>query len=35
VFFRGEVLWAQKKKREDGFEPLGLDDGLLARAEGK
>jgi tuftelin-interacting protein 11 len=35
VFFRGEVLWAQKKKREEGFEPLGLDDGLLARAEGK
>jgi tuftelin-interacting protein 11 len=35
VFFRGEVLWAQKKKREDGFEPLGLDDGLLMRAEGK
>jgi tuftelin-interacting protein 11 len=35
VFFRGEVLWAQKKKREDGFEPLGLDEGLLMRAEGK
>lgn len=35
VFFRGEVLWAQKKKREDGFEPVGLGEGLVARAEGK
>ncbi|KAH0006305.1 TFP11-domain-containing protein, partial [Aureobasidium melanogenum] len=35
VFFKGDTLWAQKKKREDGFEPLGLDDKLLERAEGK
>lgn len=35
VFFRGDMVWAQKKKRDEGFEPIGLDDGLLARAEGK
>ncbi|KAI4721763.1 TFP11-domain-containing protein [Aureobasidium sp. EXF-10727] len=35
VFFRGDILWAQKKKREDGFAPSGLDDQLLERAEGK
>ncbi|KER00643.1 hypothetical protein AUEXF2481DRAFT_557 [Aureobasidium subglaciale EXF-2481] len=35
VFFRGDMVWSQKRKREDGFEPVGLDDKLLARAEGR
>ncbi|THW85831.1 TFP11-domain-containing protein [Aureobasidium pullulans] len=25
VFFRGDMVWCQKRKREDGFEPVGLD----------
>jgi tuftelin-interacting protein 11 len=35
VFFRGDMVWMQKKKREDGFVPVGLGDELLERAEGR
>ena len=35
VYFRGDLVWCQKRKREEGFEPVGLGEGLLARAEGR
>ncbi|KAL8837798.1 MAG: hypothetical protein Q9176_005432 [Flavoplaca citrina] len=36
VFLRGDVVWVREGKREGAvFRPVGLDDGLLGRAEGK
>ncbi|KAL8730315.1 MAG: hypothetical protein Q9181_004702, partial [Wetmoreana brouardii] len=37
VFLRGDVVWAREagKKETAGFRPLGLDEGLLERAEGR
>lgn len=34
VFLRGDVVWG-RTKGGDGWEPAGLDEGLVARAEGK
>ncbi|KAI9821468.1 MAG: hypothetical protein M1832_003314 [Thelocarpon impressellum] len=35
VFFRGDVVWAQRKGDRSAWEPVGLDEGLVARAEGR
>ncbi|EEH20972.1 hypothetical protein PABG_03203 [Paracoccidioides brasiliensis Pb03] len=35
IYLKGDVVWAQNKKARDVWEPLGLDNGLVARAEGK
>ncbi|KAL1957801.1 hypothetical protein VTO42DRAFT_5519 [Malbranchea cinnamomea] len=35
VYLKGDVVWAQNRKTRDVFEPIGLDSGLIARAEGK
>ncbi|KAL2371766.1 G-patch domain-containing protein [Blastomyces gilchristii SLH14081] len=35
VYLKGDVVWAQNKKARDIWEPLGLDNVLVARAEGK
>lgn len=35
VFLKGDVVWAQRKGDRDTFDITGLDDGLVARAEGK
>lgn len=34
VYFKGDVVWA-KQKRGDAWEPVGLEDRLVARAEGR
>ncbi|KAL8761140.1 MAG: hypothetical protein Q9184_002715 [Pyrenodesmia sp. 2 TL-2023] len=34
VFLRGDVVWAREGKK-GGFRPVGLDEGLLERAEGR
>lgn len=35
VFLKGDVVWAQNKKDKTKWEPIGLEDSLIARAEGK
>jgi tuftelin-interacting protein 11 len=35
VYMKGDVLYAQKKKEKSVWEPVGLEDGLVRRAEGK
>ena len=35
VYFKGDVLWAHSKKDKDLWEPIGLGDDLVDRAEGK
>ncbi|KAF3037805.1 hypothetical protein E8E12_005751 [Didymella heteroderae] len=35
AYFKGDVLWVQNKKNKALWEPTGLDEGLIAKAEGK
>ncbi|CRG84797.1 hypothetical protein PISL3812_01992 [Talaromyces islandicus] len=35
VFLQGDVVWAQNRKARDTWEPMGLEDRLVDRAEGK
>lgn len=35
VFLRGDVVWARGKGEGKGFAPVGLDEGLVGRAEGR
>jgi tuftelin-interacting protein 11 len=35
VFLQGDVVWAQNRKARDLWEPMGLEDRLVQRAEGK
>lgn len=35
VYFKGDVVWAQRKGDRSVFEPIGLGEPLLARAEGR
>jgi tuftelin-interacting protein 11 len=35
AYFKGDVLWVQNKKDKGVWEPTGLDEGLIAKAEGK
>ncbi|KAF2849937.1 TFP11-domain-containing protein [Plenodomus tracheiphilus IPT5] len=35
AYLRGDVLWVQNKKDKSVWEPTGLDEGLVAKAEGK
>ncbi|KAF2628625.1 TFP11-domain-containing protein [Macroventuria anomochaeta] len=35
AYFKGDVLWVQNKKNKALWEPTGLDQGLIAKAEGK
>jgi len=35
VFMQGDVVWAQNRKARDIWEPMGLEDKLVERAEGK
>lgn len=35
VFLQGDVVWAQNKKVKDVWEPMGLENRLVERAEGK
>lgn len=35
VFIQGDVVWAQNKKAKDVWEPMGLEDRLVERAEGR
>lgn len=35
AYFKGDVLWVQNKKDKALWEPTGLDEGLVAKAEGK
>ncbi|KAJ9299921.1 hypothetical protein DTO271G3_2805 [Paecilomyces variotii] len=35
VFLQGDVVWAQNRKAKDIWEPMGLEDRLVERAEGK
>jgi tuftelin-interacting protein 11 len=35
VFIQGDVIWAQNRKAREVWEPLGLEVGLVERAEGK
>lgn len=35
VFLQGDVVWAQNRKARDIWEPMGLEDRLVERAEGK
>jgi tuftelin-interacting protein 11 len=35
VFLKGDVVWAQRKRDRTLFEPVGLEDTLVERAEGK
>ncbi|KAH0544570.1 hypothetical protein FGG08_001342 [Glutinoglossum americanum] len=35
VYLRGDVVWAQNKKNKSVWEPVGLGDALIKRAEGK
>lgn len=35
IYIKGDVVWAQNKKSKDVWEPMGLDNALLQRAEGK
>jgi tuftelin-interacting protein 11 len=35
VYLSGDVIWAQRKGEKGVFEPVGLEEGLVNRAEGK
>jgi tuftelin-interacting protein 11 len=35
VYLQGDVVWAQKKSDRETFEPVGLEEKLVQRAEGK
>ncbi|PYH88292.1 TFP11-domain-containing protein [Aspergillus ellipticus CBS 707.79] len=35
VFLQGDVVWVQNKKAKETWEPMGLEDGLVERAEGR
>lgn len=35
VYLKGDVIWAQKKGQKGTFEPVGLEEPLLMRAEGR
>jgi len=35
VYFKGDIVWAQKKGNREAYEPMGLEEPLLLRAEGK
>ena len=35
VYIKGDVLWAQRRGEKGVFDPQGLDEGLVLRAEGK
>lgn len=35
VFLQGDVVWVQNKKAKDVWEPMGLEDQLVERAEGR
>ncbi len=35
VYLKGDVVWAQNRKDKSLWEPVGLDDALLHRAEGR
>jgi tuftelin-interacting protein 11 len=35
AFVQGDVVWVQNKKAKDIWEPMGLEDRLVERAEGK
>ncbi|EEP80465.1 predicted protein [Uncinocarpus reesii 1704] len=35
VYLKGDVVWAQNRKAREIWEPVGLDDDLIAKAEGK
>jgi tuftelin-interacting protein 11 len=35
VYMKGDVLWARKKSDRTAFEPVGLEESLIARAEGR
>lgn len=35
VYLKGDVVWAQNRKARDVWDPVGLDEGLILRAEGK
>ncbi|KAF1991994.1 TFP11-domain-containing protein [Aulographum hederae CBS 113979] len=35
VYIKGDVVWAQNRKNRSVFEPVGLDEALVQKAEGK
>jgi tuftelin-interacting protein 11 len=35
AYLKGDILWVQDKKDKSVWEPVGLDDKLIAKAEGK
>ncbi|KAF2405279.1 TFP11-domain-containing protein [Trichodelitschia bisporula] len=35
VYLKGDVVWAQRRNDKSAFEPIGLGEGLVGRAEGK
>lgn len=35
AYLRGDILWVQNKKEKSVWEPMGLDERLIAKAEGK
>jgi tuftelin-interacting protein 11 len=35
AYLHGEVVWVQNKKAKDVWEPMGLEDSLVERAEGR
>lgn len=35
VYIKGDIIWVQKKGDRSAYEPVGLDEKLVARAEGK
>ena len=35
AFLQGDVVWVQNRKARDIWEPMGLEDQLVERAEGK
>ncbi|KAI7009185.1 hypothetical protein KC318_g9594, partial [Hortaea werneckii] len=35
VYIKGDIVWAQKKGEKGAFEPIGLEEKLVERAEGK
>lgn len=35
AYLKGDILWVQNKKDKSVWEPQGLDEGLIAKAEGK
>jgi tuftelin-interacting protein 11 len=35
AYLQGDVVWVQNKKAKDIWEPMGLEDQLVERAEGR